>query len=179
MDFTTTYDGKQAAIADLFAATFTASEGAEEGASIGALVRAMFATTNPADIRVFLASQSDQLAGAAIFTRMRYAQDDRSVFILSPMAVATEQQGTGIGQGLLSFALEALRQQGADIALTYGDIRFYSKVGFGLITEAEAAPPLALTYPDGWLGQSLTQHPFAPLRGASSCVAALNDPAYW
>jgi len=163
----------------LFKATFTASEGAGEGALIESPVDRMFATTDAADMFVFSALLADGLAGAAIFTRMRFPQDARSVFILSPMAVATAQQGTGVGQKLLTFALNTLKQTGVDVALTYGDINFYSKVGFKHISASYAKPPLPLTYPEGWLGQSLTNEPLDPLQGSSACVDALNDPALW
>ena len=179
MEFKTEFSDGKREITDLFKATFTASEGAEEGALIGSLVDRMFATTDAADIFVFTAMQADGLAGAAIFTRMSYPQDERSIFILSPMAVATAQQGTGIGQKLLTFGLEALKQSGVDVALTYGDINFYSKVGFRQISPSDAQPPLTLTYPEGWLGQSLRNGPLEPLQGPSKCIDALNNPALW
>lgn len=179
MEFTAKFNERKRELVDLFKETFSASEGAEEGVLIGAFVDRMLAKTDAADIFVFSALRADELVGAAIFTRMRYPQDERSVFILSPMAVATAQQGTGIGQMLLTFGLTTLRQNGVDVALTYGDINFYSKVGFGHISDSDAKPPLPLTYPEGWLGQSLTSGPFDPLLGSSACVDALNDPALW
>ncbi|MCB1426971.1 MAG: hypothetical protein KDJ89_14950, partial [Notoacmeibacter sp.] len=89
MEFLNGTEGRQQAIIDLFAATFTASEGREEGALIGELVRNLLETTPDDDIHVFTASENGALAGAAIFTRLTYPQDARTVFILSPMAVAT------------------------------------------------------------------------------------------
>ncbi|QMU56914.1 MAG: hypothetical protein GKR98_01030 [Boseongicola sp.] len=38
----------------------------------------------------------------------------------------------------------------------YGVINFYAKIGFPRITEGIAQAPLPLSYPKGWLGQSLT-----------------------
>ena len=177
MDFTMIHGERTGEIIDLFRATFADSEGAAEGDLIGQLVERMFATVEADDIHVFLALEGGSLSGAAIFTRMEYPQDDRTVFILSPMAVATSQQGTGVGQALLNYALARLRENGVDVALTYGDISFYSKVGFRQIPQTTAQPPLPLQYPEGWLGQSLIDRPLDPLQGASSCVDALNDPA--
>ena len=179
MEFATQYNDRKREISDLFKVTFTTSEGVEEGALIGSFVEKMLATTDAADIFVFSALQSGVLAGAAIFTRMRYPQDERTVFILSPMAVASTQQGKGIGQKLLTFGLNTLKDNGVDVALTYGDIDFYSKVGFRHISTTDAQPPLPLTYPEGWLGESLTNGPLEPLQGSSVCVDALNDPALW
>lgn len=179
MEFTTTYADRIDAIIDIFRATFTDSEGAAEGEVIAGFVANIFATADAADIHVFSAMEGNIVAGAIIFTRMIYPDDKRTVFILSPVAVATDRQGKGLGQRLINFGLSALRQDGVDVALTYGDINFYSRVGFVRITEAVAKPPLPLAHPEGWLGQSLTQRPLDPLRGAPTCVAALNNPALW
>ncbi|MBT8411700.1 MAG: GNAT family N-acetyltransferase, partial [Octadecabacter sp.] len=106
-------------------------------------------------------------------------QDNRTVFILAPVAVATAHQGFGLGQRLIAHGLETLRKDGVDVVLTYGDVNFYSKVGFALITETEAQPPLPLQYPQGWLGQMLSDTGFTPLVGPSRCVAPLNHPDHW
>ena len=99
--------------------------------------------------------------------------------ILSPMAVSTARQGEGIGQSLIGHALEELAREGIDVALTYGDPNFYSKVGFKPVSLAEAAAPLRLSYPEGWIGQAITGGSFEPLKGTCACVPALNDPALW
>jgi predicted N-acetyltransferase YhbS len=172
-------DGREREIVDLFAATFTASEGAAEGALIGSLVRDLLDRTPPDDIRVFTASEEGALAGAVIFTRLRYAGDARTVVLLSPMAVAPGRQGRGIGQALIRHGLDALRAEGADVALTYGDPAFYGRVGFVPVTEATAPPPQPLSHPEGWIGQALDGGDLAPLAGPATCAAALDDPAYW
>ena len=136
-------------------------------------------TTPKGDIQVFTAEDDGRLIGAAIFTRLRYADDPRCVFILSPMAVATDRQGEGVGQALLTHALSALRAQRVDVAITYGDPDFYGKTGFAPLLEATAPAPQPLSHPEGWIGQSLSEAPLTPLPGPSACVAALNDPAYW
>jgi len=101
------------------------------------------------------------------------------VFILSPVAVKTDQQGKGIGQKLLKHGLDEIRNNGVQVAMTYGDPNYYSKVGFQQISEDFAQAPFKLTYPEGWLAQSLTGQSLEPILGASSCVAALNDPSIW
>lgn len=171
--------GTAPVLADFFGAVFTASEGAEEGKVIGDLVRRQLAETAPADIRVYTAWESEALIGAAVFTRLTYEADRRTVFILSPMAVATDRQGQGIGQDLLRGALADLRDRGVDIAVTYGDPAFYGKVGFAPLSEALAPPPVPLSFPEGWIGQSLTDAPMTPMKGPCRCVDALADPAIW
>jgi predicted N-acetyltransferase YhbS len=179
MDFSTGFKGGEEAIIDLFIATFTASEGADEGALIGELVRNMLGTTADDDLFVFTAAEAGAIVGAILFSRLTYDNDDRSVFVLGPAAVAPDHQRKGIGQRLISHGLEALRDAGVDIAVTYGDPNYYSRVGFAPISEAQAPAPFALNHPEGWLGQSLTDQALTPLQGPCRCVGALHDPVFW
>jgi putative acetyltransferase len=166
-------------IAELFASTFTASEGVEEGALIGDLARRLMADTPAEDLRVVTAWEDGALAGGIFFTRLTYADDPRRVFMMAPVAVATARQGQGVGQRLIAHGLDALRQEGVDIAVTYGDPAFYSRVGFEPVSEADLPAPQPLRQPQGWLAQTLTDAPLTPLRGPARCVAAFDDPALW
>jgi predicted N-acetyltransferase YhbS len=172
-------EGVEEQIIDLFAATFTASEGADEGALIGNLVSNLLSSTPHEDIYVFTAHDRGEIIAGAIFSRLIYTDDPRSVFILSPMAVVTDRHGQGIGQALLKHALAVLRNNGVAVAITYGDPAFYGKVGFLPLDEDTAAAPLPLSFPMGWIGQSLTEEPLQALKGKCTCVAALDDPAIW
>jgi predicted N-acetyltransferase YhbS len=177
--FTNRFQGVEAQLIDLFRETFAASEGVAEGALIGNFVNSLLKTTAQNDIRVFIATDRGELIGAAIFTRLTYARDPRTVFILSPMAVATRRQQQGIGQALLTHALEELRKAGVAVAMTYGDPAFYGKIGFIPVSETVMPAPLPLSQPQGWIGQSLTDQALTSMQGPVSCVAALNDPALW
>ncbi|MEA3642520.1 MAG: N-acetyltransferase [Lamprobacter sp.] len=179
MGFSTDTQGREEALIELFRATFTASEGAEEGTLIGDLVRNLLASTAQPDRFVFIAEENGALIGGILFSRLTYEQDQRTVFVLGPVAVATEQQGQGIGQRLLNHGLAALRSAGVDIAMTYGDPGYYAKVGFRPIREADAPAPFKLKQPEGWLAQSLTDRAMTSLQGPSRCVEALNDPVFW
>jgi len=179
MDFTTDTTGQADALVALFTDTFTASEGAEEGALIGALVRDQLETLAPEDRLVCLALEDGQLAGAIVFTPLVYAEDPRRVALLSPAAVATARQGQGVGQALIRFGLDTLRQAGWDIAVTYGDPGFYGKVGFAPVDEATLPAPHPLQFPEGWIAQSLTDAPLTPLKGPSRCVPPLDKPDLW
>lgn len=66
-----------------------------------------------------------------------------------------------------------------DVAITYGDINFYSKVGFAQITEDAAKAPFPLQHPNGWLGQSLSSSVLEPISGPSYCAKALDKAIYW
>jgi predicted N-acetyltransferase YhbS len=179
MAFLTGQEGREAEIVDLFTATFTASEGEEEGALIGQLVRDLLGGTAEKDLFVFTAEEGGAIIGGIVFSRLTYEQDERTVFVLGPVAVAPDRQGRGIGQQLLTHGLAALRSAGVDIVVTYGDPNYYVKVGFLPIREADVPAPFPLNRPEGWLGQSLTDQAMMPLRGPSRCVGALNDPVFW
>ncbi|GGB43854.1 N-acetyltransferase [Roseibium aquae] len=179
MDFSTDYETHAYAITELFTSTFLASEGTEEGALIGALARRLIAETPPEDLRVVTAWADGTLVGGIFFTRLTYTGDPRTVFLMAPVAVATAHQGKGIGQRLIAHGLDALRQEGVDIAVTYGDPAFYGRVGFKPVTDADLPAPQPLHQPQGWIAQSLTDAPLTPMRGPARCVAAFDDPALW
>lgn len=47
-------------------------------------------------------------------------------------------------------------QQGVELIFTYGDPNYYSKVGFKPASQQVAKAPFESSYPEGWLGLSLT-----------------------
>jgi len=179
MEFSTEYETHVSAIADLFRASFTASEGSKEGALIGALARRLMEETPSEDLRIFTARNNGELDGAIIFSRLIFEGDNRAVFILGPVAVATERQHQGIGQRLIDHGLKRLQQEGVDFAATYGDPSFYGRVGFSSITEEDVPAPFPLQHPEGWLGQFLNNAPKMPFKGPSRCVPAFDDPTFW
>ena len=179
MNFSVDFDGRVQEIVALFTDTFTNAEGADEGAVIGDLARRQMVDTPKADLHVVTASEDEALVGAAVFSRLVYDRDERSVFVLGPVAVSTALQRQGIGGALIRHGLEVLRTAGVHIVIVYGDPDYYGRVGFAPITETFAAAPFPLRYPHGWMGQSLTDDRMIPLSGAATCIAAFNDPQYW
>jgi len=179
LDFSVERAGAEKQIVDLFSATFTASEGPDEGDMIRRLVSNLLGSTPQEDIFVFTAIDKGELVGGAIFSRLVYADDPRCVFILSPMAISSDRQREGIGQALLTHALRVLREDGVAVVITYGDPAFYGKLGFLPLDQDTAASPFPLSFPVGWIGQSLTDGPLRPLKGNCTCVTALKDPAIW
>lgn len=98
-------------------------------------------------------------------SRLRGNDDKSTAFILSPVAVDTAHQGNGVGQRLIAFGIQRLKEQGVDLVFTYGDSRFYSKVGFQPVSETCVKAPLKLSRPDAWLAQSLTGDSISPIKG--------------
>ncbi len=185
MDFCAGHASRESDIYKLFVETFSASEGPDEGAIIGDLVQGLMKTTPSKDLFVWSAYRDDELVGCIFFSRLTFKRDARTVFIMSPVAVKTGRQRSGVGQGLIVRGLADLRQRGVDFVTTYGDPNYYSKTGFRQITEEFAQAPLTLSFPQGWLGQSLLSTGMEagtddrPLIGASECVPALNKQELW
>lgn len=166
-------------IVEVFTVSFSDSEGDEEGRSIGALVRELLTTTKSDDIYVFCGTENSVIIGSIIFTRIIFGDDNRTVFMLSPVAVQTARQGEGVGASLIRYGIDALRKRGVDVAITYGDPKYYARVGFEQIAQEVAQPPQKLSQPEGWLAQSLKEGVLTPLKGSPRCVDAFNNPAYW
>ncbi len=165
-------------IKQLFTKVFSDSEGLSEGELIGNLTYDIMTTTDAQDLYGFIAIENEKIIGSIFFTRLTFEREVNA-FLLSPVAIHTNYQGKGIGQKLINFGINHLKENGVGLVFTYGDYKFYSKVGFILITEEIVKAPLKLTYPEGWLGQSLVSDEIEPIAGDSSCVEAFNKPKIW
>ena len=165
-------------INQLFINTFTDSEGEPEGVIIGKLVNDYMTITDAKDFYCFVASEDKQIIASVFFTKMTFESDIKA-YILSPMAVLTEHQRKGIGKKLINFGLNILKEDGVEVVITYGDPNYYSRVGFKHISEDIIKAPLKLSYPEGWLAQSLTGNKLEPIAGKPKCVDALNIPELW
>ncbi|GIU12220.1 MULTISPECIES: GNAT family N-acetyltransferase [unclassified Shewanella] len=165
-------------ISGLFNETFSASEGADEGKVIGELTTELMKTTDCDELYIFVATEGDKLAGSIMFSRLTF-ETRIDAFILSPVAVHPSFQRQGVGQKLIQFGLDTLRSKGIELVFTYGDPNYYSKVGFQLVSEDLVKAPQPLTYPEGWIAQSLKGEQLQAINGSCRCVAALNKAEYW
>jgi putative acetyltransferase len=170
---------RTARIVELFRKTFAASEGEDEGRAIADLVRAMLDAAGADSLRVFTRIADGRVIAAVLFSPLDYPNDDRRIFLLSPMAVDPQHQGKGIGQSLIREAMAELRTDGIDVIVTYGDPAFYGKVGFQPVSTAVVPAPLPLSQPHGWLAVALGGGAVPRLKGPSQCVAALRKPEHW
>ncbi|OEE54702.1 GNAT family N-acetyltransferase [Vibrio splendidus] len=170
-------------ITQVFTQTFTDSEGENEGKTVGKLAYDLLTTTAPTELLCFVAeddsSESDStIVGAIIFTPLSF-DDETKAYLLSPVAVSTQVQKRGIGQQLINFGLQTLKEQGVELAVTYGDPSYYSRVGFEQITIEQIPAPFELSYPHGWLAQSLIGSEIKVASQQSSCVEGLAHAEYW
>lgn len=178
MKFTPYDPSKIEEIKQLFTKTFSDSEGQSEGLVIGSLVYDLMTGTDGDDLYGFVATENQQIIGSIFLSRMTF-EEKIEAFLLSPVAIQTSYHGKGIGQTLIKFGLNTLKKNGVELAFTYGDPNFYAKVGFNSISEKIVKAPFTLTYPEGWLGQSLVGDEIKPITGHSFCVSAFNNPELW
>ncbi|WP_394138971.1 GNAT family N-acetyltransferase [Vibrio chagasii] len=170
-------------ITQLFTQTFTDSEGENEGKTVGKLANDLLTTTDPTELLCFVAEDGSiesesKVVGAIIFTPLTF-EDETKAYLLSPVAVSTLVQKRGIGQQLINFGLQTLKEQGVELTVTYGDPSYYSRVGFEQITVEQIPAPFNLSYPHGWIAQSLIGGEIKVASEQSSCVEALAHAQYW
>ncbi|MCK5824192.1 MAG: N-acetyltransferase [Ichthyobacteriaceae bacterium] len=158
-------------IKNLFIKTFSDSEGEEEGLVIGELVNNILFNTD--NFYCFVATDNDKIIGSVFFTELTLNNTKAS--LLSPMATLTEYQGKGFGQELINFGINTLKNNGTELVMTYGDINFYSKVGFSLVSEKVIKAPYKLSYPEGWLGKSLISNNISPIAEKPQCAEAFHE----
>ena len=89
-------------VIDLFTNVFSASEGKTEGQLIGSLVSDLITTTEPQDLIGFVAITGVDIIGSIFFSSL-VVPNEKTAFILSPVAIATNEQGKGIGQQLINY----------------------------------------------------------------------------
>jgi predicted N-acetyltransferase YhbS len=162
----------------LFVSVFTISEGEAEGKMLGTLVENLFTETTPDQVYCYVATDQDQAIGSLFLSRLTFATTER-VYMLAPVAIATQYQGQGIGKALIRHAIQELRSMGVQSLVTYGDPAFYSKVGFLPLNTDVIRPPYPLSQPIGWLGQSFFHEHIEPIPGTAQCVPAFRNPDYW
>ena len=88
---------------------FSDSEGQAEGLLIGSLAFDLMKNTDSQDIYGFIATENNQIIGSIFFTRLAF-ESTVNAFILSPVAIHTSHQGKGIGQSLIKFGINYLKE---------------------------------------------------------------------
>ena len=176
LDLHTNYNEDE--IEKLFTQVFSDSEGEAEGKLIGELVHELISTTNVKDLIGCVATEQNKIIGCIFFSRLSF-DTPIDAFIMAPVAVSTGWQNKGVGQKLITFGLDIIKDKGITLTFTYGDPNYYSKVGYKWIDEATIKAPLTLSQPEGWLCQTLDGSAIKAIKGQSRCVKAFNNQKYW
>lgn len=178
MKFSLFSESKFQEVIDLFKRVFSVSESDAEGQVIADFVENLITTTKSQDLIGCIAEDNEIIVGCIFFSRF-IVPGGQDAFILSPVAVSTDVQGTGIGQKVIQYGLDHLRSLDVSLVFTYGDPGYYSKTGFEQINEDIVKAPCPLSRPIGWLAQSLNGQEIQAMAGPTRCVEALNDPGLW
>jgi putative acetyltransferase len=178
MNFEVIDHTSQDQVTRLFTSAFSSSEGEKEGALIGGLAHALAARIDDQEVICMGAFAKGDLTGVIFFTRLRF-DDPIDAYMLSPVAVSTPYQRQGVGQALIRFGLEGLKNRSVELVVTYGDPAFYAKVGFRALSEEVIRAPQPLSMPEGWLGQSLSTVDIPIQKCRPACVQEFADSAFW
>ena len=163
---------------NLFRAVFTESEGVEEGKMLETLVGKIFDSLVTPAIIGFGGYQDDELVAAIFFSQLEFPGGER-VYLLSPVAVATTEQRSGLGTELIKAGLEALNALVVETVMTYGDPAYYGRFGFETVATDVIAAPYPLSMPIGWLALPLVHDKLTNLSGTPKTQPPFADPAIW
>lgn len=183
----------------VFEGSFADAEGEAEGRSIASLVEILIGNGNgngdgdgdgdgdgtdigsgsDSDVQGYCAVDQQEVIAAVFFSRLMLPDEGVTAFMLSPMAVRTSRQKLGVGQSLIRYGLDRLEGQAVDLVVTYGDPAFYGRLGFQPVTVEQIAAPYTLSQPEGWQAVLLAASEMPSNPGATRCVPALCNPAYW
>jgi len=100
------------------------------------------------------------------------------VYLLAPVAVDNNFQKQGIGQKIIKFALKYLKKQKVDLLMTYGDPRYYRKLGFKKTNIAIIPAPYKLSQPIGWLVNKISLKKLK-IKSKPKCVLPFRNKKLW
>ncbi|MCW4152787.1 N-acetyltransferase [Halomonas sp. 18H] len=163
---------------DLCYSVFAESENAAEGRMVSKLVRQLTGDTPEQDVQGWVAVDDAGPVGLVFFSRLRIGERP-DIVLLSPLAVRSTAQKTGIGRALVDHAREQLKAEGIAIITTYGDPAYYQRLGFQPLPQSVLPAPHELSFPEGWMGLSLSEEDVPEVAGDCVCVKAFDDPLYW
>jgi putative acetyltransferase len=115
-------------IKQLFIKAFSDSEGQSEGLLIGNLVYDLMTNTDDHNLYGFVVTENEKIIGSIFFSKLAF-ENEVNAFLLSPVAIHTSHQGKGIGQKLINFGLNIIKDNGVELAFTYGDLIFPRNTG--------------------------------------------------
>ncbi|MFL5680410.1 MAG: GNAT family N-acetyltransferase [Chloroflexota bacterium] len=118
-------DGEQAAVRAVV-------EDAFGDPVVGALVDGLRASPDWIDGMSFVAEADGRTVGHVLFTRSLLDAPPRlvDVLVLSPLSVAKDHQGRGIGSGLVRHGLEQAARRPEPLVFLEGSPRYYPRFGF-------------------------------------------------
>lgn len=159
------------------------SFGASKGPTIAKLVNDLLDDPTAQPINSFVAVIEQKIVGHILFTRVTVQGASSEIIsqILAPLAVLPAYQDRGIGQKLINFGLEKLRQDGCQLVFVLGHPEYYPRCGFSPAgQQGFAAPyPIPEEHAGAWMVQQLCPVVIGQERGTVQCSEVLNAPEHW
>ena len=152
--------------------------GEEEAAEVVQLAYDLVSLDSAPPVLSLVACEGERLLGNGIFSPVHVAGSaPGTVYILSPLAVATSAQRGGIGTGLMREGFKVLESQGVQLVMVLGDPRYYTRAGFASGHSIKA--PYEIPYPEAWLARELAPGALSAVAGTAVCVEPLQSPDLW
>jgi len=159
------------------------SFGASKGPTIARLVNDLFDDPTAQSIRSFAAIVERKIVGHILFTRtaVQGANPGLASSILAPLAVLPDYQAEGIGQKLINYGLEKLRQDGCQLVFVLGHPDYYPRCGFSPAGRLGFAAPYSIPdeHAGAWMVQQLCPGIIGIETGTVLCSKVLNAPEHW
>lgn len=132
----------------------------------------------PSGVLSLVAINDASIIGHAAFTRCHLAENSDKQALLGPLAVASNNQGKGVGSQLVRNGLQRLETSRFTKVYVLGDPNYYSRFGFKREVMASPPYPLPTEWREAW--QSLYLQKQQPLYRGELCLPTpwLN-PALW
>ncbi len=127
-------EGDRRAIADVTTAAF----GQEDEAR---LVEAIRACDEFVPELSLVAEENGRIVGHIMFSYSALEGSDTRLLQLSPLSVAPDRQGHGIGSALIRKALRLADEQGEPLVLVLGHTTYYPRFGFRPASTLGLQPP--------------------------------------
>ena len=147
------------------------------------LVRNLLADPSAKPILSLLAFKDDRPVGHILFTTAHLTNRDNqtSIAILAPLAVAPNAQKQGIGGQLIERGSQLLSRSGVDLIFVLGYPEYYLRHGFkpALPLGLEAPYPIPQKNSDAWMVKPLRPQAIGSVFGKVICADTLNKPEYW
>ena len=152
--------------------------GSGEGKRVAQLACAILSDESAKPLVSLVAEEDGKIVGNVIFSTVNInGSEGVSVYILAPLAVASDYQKNGLGKNLIKSGLDELINLGADIILVLGDPNYYKHAGFK--SEHNIIAPYELAYPQAWMALELKAGVLATVKGVAQCARSLSSPEYW
>lgn len=156
--------------------------GEEEGPEIVEMVTNLLDDPTARPLLSLVALENEKIVGHVLFTRAQVDSNEQlSVVILAPLAVAPERHNRGIGGMLIETGLKMLAERGVQLVFVLGHPGYYPRHGFKIAGELGFEAPYAIPeeVAGAWMVQELRPGVIGTVSGTVRCARTMDRPEYW